>query len=317
MTSELPDWQPYDPSAPAGIAPFDDDSHMVVLLATPAAESGGWAHRVAVSLARQWAGTGERVFLADLGLMRPRLHLELGLPNEEGMSDAFLYGASLPRVAKSANGGFFFASAGTPVVDGRRVLESPRWDLFVHGFTRAGARLLVYIPTDADGRDVPLGRADQVILLATEAERADVIAGGAEGAVVGLFPAAASEPLAPAPKEAAASPVSPVPGLPTTPFPACLPGRASPGAGRIVLALAIVAAVVLALLSVLGLIEVPGLSGAPTPPTVTDVAVASSIPVPWSSTRAIGADMVGSGSFTDDVAASWRTESPSEYAPPE
>ena len=141
---------PYDPGDPYPDTTFEGRCPLLVLLATPDADPD-WAVRSAVALARQWAERGERVFLADLAFDRPRLHETLALPNAEGMSDLFLYGASLKRIARPAPEGFFFASAGTPIADTARVTGSPRWALLTQGFAKAGAHLVVYLPVNEPG----------------------------------------------------------------------------------------------------------------------------------------------------------------------
>jgi hypothetical protein len=160
-----PPQHPYDPGDPYPDDAFDADCALLVLLASHAADPG-WATKSAISLARQWADSGERVFLADLAFRKPYLHRQLGQPNGEGVSDVFLFGASLRRVARAAPEGFFFASAGTPVPDGRKVLASERWGLLTQGFSRAGAHLVVYLPVDEPGASEVLPYAGRVLLLA-------------------------------------------------------------------------------------------------------------------------------------------------------
>jgi hypothetical protein len=134
MTSQMPPppRHAYDPGDPDPQGVFEGQCALFVLLADPDADPE-WATRSALSLARRWAEKGERVFVGDLALRQPRLHRELGTGNGEGMSDVFLYGASLRRIARPVPDGFFFASAGTPVADPRRVLLSKRWKQLVDG----------------------------------------------------------------------------------------------------------------------------------------------------------------------------------------
>ena len=170
MKPDLPKWYPYDPTEPPpeiGLAP---EASLIVLLATAGAESDGWAPRAAVSLAQAWAVGGRRVLLADLGLSSPHLHRLLGEPNGEGMSDALLFGASLSRIGRPHDAGFFFAPSGTPVVRGDRVLTSSRWHVVAQGFARASAQLLVYLPHSERGREALLDRADEIVVLAAPGE---------------------------------------------------------------------------------------------------------------------------------------------------
>ncbi|MFC1791326.1 hypothetical protein ACFL0I_02525, partial [Gemmatimonadota bacterium] len=105
------------------ILPGGGEGRIIVLAATPFAQKGGWGSKAAVAIAKDWAGSELSIFLMDLGLETPTLHELLGLPNEEGVSDAFLYGASVQNIAQPAmDGAFFFASAGTVPGDTAEVL---------------------------------------------------------------------------------------------------------------------------------------------------------------------------------------------------
>ena len=71
----------------------------VLIVPGPEARRDAWAPHVAIQLAAAAARQGGRVVLADLSLDSPELHAPLGHPNEEGISDVFLFGASLRRIA--------------------------------------------------------------------------------------------------------------------------------------------------------------------------------------------------------------------------
>lgn len=189
MTRELPDWQPFDPSAgsvsTAATPPSPDESgrRVVMVVPTAAVEGGGWAARTTVALARTWGAEGMKVFLADLSVRRPVLHEVVGVENGEGISDALLYGASIQRIAVSTDEPFFFAPAGTVVSDAEPVLGHPRWEVLTQGFSSAGVTLLLYVPLDLPGMSSLLHRASEVILLATEAEATATEFEGADGKV--------------------------------------------------------------------------------------------------------------------------------------
>jgi hypothetical protein len=152
----------------------------VVLAATPFARVGGWAGRAVASIAAAWAREGRRIFLMDLGLESPSLHEVLKLPNEEGVSDAFLFGASVQRIARpTPDGSIFFASAGTPTVDPEEVLSHSRWNDLAGGFSETDATLLLFLPTEIPGADSILNLATDVIFLAAEGESADALLGSA------------------------------------------------------------------------------------------------------------------------------------------
>ncbi len=139
--------------------------------ATPFACGDDWASRAVVSVARKWAEEGRRIFLMDLGLESPTLHQVLGLPNGEGVSDAFLYGASVQHIAQSAmDGAFFFASAGTITADPEEVLTHSRWNDLAGGFSEADATLVLFIPTALPGADRILSLATDLVFLAGQGE---------------------------------------------------------------------------------------------------------------------------------------------------
>jgi hypothetical protein len=141
----------------------------------------------------------------DLGLDKPALHEALGLPNENGVSDAFLYGASVQHIARPAlDETIFFAPAGTATADPEEVLEHPRWDDLTGGFSEADATLLLFLPTDTPGAADVLKRATDVVFLARENEAADDHLGPAAVKVLaGLGPGSlpSEEPEAPGPAE--------------------------------------------------------------------------------------------------------------------
>jgi hypothetical protein len=155
--------------------PTDGSGAVVALVAEAGARSRGWAPRVAVSLAREWAGDGLKVFLADGDLDRPALHRILSRGNEEGMADAVMYGASPGRIGQPVpEGGFLFASAGTVVADPGEAWAHPRWGTLLDAFRESGSLLLLYLPAgDGDGLGALIGQADRVIRLADEAPAED------------------------------------------------------------------------------------------------------------------------------------------------
>ncbi len=63
-----------------------------------------WAADAAVALATGWHAAGRRTVLADLCLEDPFLNERIGMPNQEGVVDIFLYGASLARSARAVPG---------------------------------------------------------------------------------------------------------------------------------------------------------------------------------------------------------------------
>lgn len=193
MTEGPPAWRPLPLEAvePASLDLPGARGPILVLLASPATHASGWAVRAATEIARYRAGADARILLADLDLDRPRLHAELGGHNAEGISDAFLFGASLGRVARPTEDGFLFVPAGTAIADPARVLASRRWEAVTEGFEGAGAELFLFVPWDLPGRDAILERAGAAVLLA-EREEVDVL--DVEGLGIGAVLGPAVEP---------------------------------------------------------------------------------------------------------------------------
>jgi hypothetical protein len=170
------------------ILPGGGEGRIVVLAATPFAQSEEWASRVVVAIAKGWAQEKLRIFLMDLGLDAPSLHKAVGILNREGVSDAFLYGASVQRIAQPAlDDAIFFAPAGTATTDPEQILGHPRWDDLAGGFSEADATLLLFLPTDIPGADKILSRATDVLFLAGEGESAESHLGPASVKVVAML----------------------------------------------------------------------------------------------------------------------------------
>ncbi|MFH1765732.1 MAG: hypothetical protein ABIF09_16200 [Gemmatimonadota bacterium] len=177
------------------ILPGGGEGRVVALAATPFAQAEGWAAGAAVAIARSWSQDTLRIFLMDLGLDAPSLHRPLGLLNREGVSDAFLYGASVQRIAQPAlDGAIFFASAGTATTDPEQILGHPRWNDLAGGFSEADATLLLFLPTNVPGADKILSRATDVLFLAGERESAELYLGQAAIKVVAILGPKGSPP---------------------------------------------------------------------------------------------------------------------------
>ncbi|MFO8175654.1 MAG: hypothetical protein R6T96_15310 [Longimicrobiales bacterium] len=173
-----------DESSPS-VLPGDGRGRIVVLAATPFSMIDDWAGRAAVTIAENWSRNGLRVFLMDLGLESPTLHKELRLPNREGVSDAFLFGASIQHIASPAGeGSFFFAPAGSTPGDPEEVLGNPRWNDLAGGFSEADATLLLFLPTDIAGSDKILSRATDIVFFSAQGESPETHLGPAAIKVV-------------------------------------------------------------------------------------------------------------------------------------
>ncbi|HET9949701.1 MAG TPA: hypothetical protein VFQ22_12325 [Longimicrobiales bacterium] len=144
---------------------------IVAVVASQGAVASGWAPAAALDLARVWSGAGEKVILADGGLHYPSLHTLAAVQNDEGLSDAALFGVSIGRVAKPVDGGaFFLIPAGTAVADANSVPGSRRWGRLLEGCQEAGVKLLVYLRDGDSGCAAFLGSASDIVILSDRGE---------------------------------------------------------------------------------------------------------------------------------------------------
>ncbi len=195
MAGGIVGWHFFD--AESGLVPEDSNpsilpgggkGRIVVLAATPFALTNGWAARAAIAIAKDWSEADLRIFLMDLGLDNPTLHQALDLPNGEGVSDAFLFGASVQHVARPVlDDAFFFAPAGSAPGDPEEVLGHPRWNDLAGGFSEADATLLLFLPTGIPGAGKILSRATDIIFLSAQGESADSHLGPASIKVVSMM----------------------------------------------------------------------------------------------------------------------------------
>ena len=168
MDRDPPEPQIFDPAlSPTPFLPdVPPGGGLVVLVVAAAAATSDWAEQTAVALASGWAEKRRRILLADLALAQPGLHRALGLENGEGMSDAFLFGSSVLRVACPVRErGFLFVPAGTATASPEAVAVSPRWASVVGACDRIGASVVVFLPSDLPGGEHLLAQASDVFLL--------------------------------------------------------------------------------------------------------------------------------------------------------
>ncbi len=189
-----------------------------VVALVPATDLRGWAAEMAWRIARAAAAGGRRTVLVDCFVDSPTLHGAEAAPDQEGLVDAFEYGASLNRIVQQQpQADLFFIPAGTYAPDAEPVLQNPRWRRLSAGFRHEDALLLLYvgaehlstIPADPDGIVVlaPQGQdlavADAPALAGAVAEGLPLLAVVADDQTVGV-----ATPAAPAGKEAIAKPAS-------------------------------------------------------------------------------------------------------------
>ena len=156
-----------DPAIPVRPGP---GQHVVGILAAAQARERGWARRAAIEICRGWAQDGSRILLCDLAFEEPELHEVAGLYNQEGISDALLFGCSLRRLGQPLADGFLLATAGTAVPDPEALRRHTRWQDLAEGFGEAGAVLALYLPADAPGAEALYELCDTVVVLGERPE---------------------------------------------------------------------------------------------------------------------------------------------------
>jgi SPOR domain len=198
----------------------------------PATELKGWAAEMAWRVARAAALGGRRTALVDGFVDAPTLHTVAGTANDEGLVDAFQYGASLNRIVQQQpQANLFFIPSGTYDSNPQDVMTNPRWRRLSAGFRHEEALLLLYVSADhldglaaepegmivlsPQGLDVSVASAPAVAaavgrglpLLAVVADEEVLATRGATDAA----PGEASQPAAEAPPEAEGAEGAPAP----------------------------------------------------------------------------------------------------------
>lgn len=196
MTSDVPAWSAFDPTAPPALPePGSSRGRIVALVATDGALQGGWVGVTALQMAASWMASGRRLVLADAGFATPTVHQAAGVADTEGLADLLLWGASVQRVARrSESFGVFVVPAGTALVDGSEAFRKPRWGALCAGFRDAGVTFAVLVPDADPGLDAVLREASEVVVLS--AADGDVAAGlddAMEMVVARVGPPAAGE----------------------------------------------------------------------------------------------------------------------------
>ncbi len=118
-----------------------------VVVLVPLDGGGRASEAMALELAAAVARHARRVALVDLSLEEPILTTHPGNASGEGVVDAFLYGASLQRVAVEQDvPGLHVIGVGTQPTDPEEIWSHPRWRRLARGFATEGALLLLLVP---------------------------------------------------------------------------------------------------------------------------------------------------------------------------
>lgn len=180
--AQLPPWQPLDGGVP--VPNGKGSGRVVAIVASEGAVEAGWAASATLDLARSWSDTGAKVIVADGALHYPSLHTQARIENDEGLSDAALFGVSVGRVARPVDGGaFFLITAGTAVANANSVPSSQRWSRLLEGFVEAGVKLLLFVRDGDSGAAAFLGSASDIVVLAGKGEKTPAAVRDLEGLV--------------------------------------------------------------------------------------------------------------------------------------
>lgn len=171
MIVELPEWQPFARDADSWHPDVSEVGRVVAVVAPPTRQRDPWSADLVLDLLDEWSAGGHKVMLVDGVFEHPTLHRAVALPNEEGASDAALFGASISRVARAVPGrSFFFMSAGSPTGEPRAIAGSSRWGRLQQGFRDAGVTLVVFMREGCAGEAEFVGDADDLVVLAESAD---------------------------------------------------------------------------------------------------------------------------------------------------
>ncbi len=127
------------------------------------AEVAAW---VALGIARAQA-EHRRVAVADLvGEVAPLQGLVSEDDDPHGISDSFLYGVSLNKIARPVDGAgnLFVLPSGSEAVAVEEIFRSDRWRRLAGGFREVGALLLLVAQADTPGLEALAASVDGVVL---------------------------------------------------------------------------------------------------------------------------------------------------------
>lgn len=129
-------------------APLLDNVNSVVIAGSDAVAAASFALGIA-----RVHGSNRRVAIADLVGEVPPLQSLVGTEDAHGISDSFLYGVSLNKIAQPLEGSanVFLMPSGTESVANETVYRNERWRKLAAGFHQVGALLLVVAVPDTPG----------------------------------------------------------------------------------------------------------------------------------------------------------------------
>jgi len=139
-----------------------DAFHAVVVVGTDPVATA----EVALGIARVQA-VGRRVAVGDLlGDAPPLMALVQG-EDPHGLTDSFVYGVSLTRIAQQVPdaGELFVMPTGTAMIEYDELFPNPRWRRLIAGFREVGALLIIAAPADASHVHALIDASDGVVIV--------------------------------------------------------------------------------------------------------------------------------------------------------
>jgi hypothetical protein len=139
-----------------------DAFHAVVVVGTDPVATA----EVALGIARVQA-VGRRVAVGDLLGDAPPLQALVQGEDPHGLTDSFVYGVSLTRIAQQVPdaGELFVMPTGTALVDYEELFPNPRWRRLIAGFREVGALLIIAAPADAPHVHQLVDASDGVVIV--------------------------------------------------------------------------------------------------------------------------------------------------------
>ncbi len=123
-----------------------DTNKIDVLALTSAVPSEGKSI-ISTNLARAFAGDPQgKCIIVDCDLRKPNVHRFFGEPSTPGLSDLLVAGKSLGSVLKEVEPGLDMISAGSPVVDSTRTIESPGFSLLLNELKKNYRHIILDCP---------------------------------------------------------------------------------------------------------------------------------------------------------------------------
>lgn len=149
----------------------------VLVVASARARREDWCVATFTAIAEALVGAGRRVLVADLTFDHTNLADQLTVPNDEGLADVFLYGASLGHVIhKVPDHSFDLVPPGAFIPDPGDLMRDRGWDALLEEILLQGRTLVVYAAAEVAGITALSTRIRDIVVLTSSGE-SEAIAG--------------------------------------------------------------------------------------------------------------------------------------------